>query len=74
MTIRTLSEATARLEESVRNTSLDIKTPADLYDLYEMTAIQILDSNFDYFEDGVLEEHLLTILNEKFRQLLGSPL
>lgn len=39
-----------------------------------MTAIQILDSNFDYFEDGVLEEHLRTILNEKSRQLLGRAL
>lgn len=74
MTIRTLSEATARLEEAVRHTSLDIHTPTDLYELYEMTAIQILDSNFDYFEDGVLEEHLRTILNEKSRQLLGRAL
>ncbi|KEA63902.1 hypothetical protein ADIMK_1919 [Marinobacterium lacunae] len=72
MTIRSLAEASARLEEAVMNASIVIETPTDLYDLYEMTAIQILDSNFDAFPDGVLEGHLRSILEEKAIQLLGS--
>lgn len=74
MPIRSLSEASARLEEAIMKASIDIETPMDLYELYEITAIQILDSNFLYFEEGVLEEHLRTVLQEKSRVLLGhSP-
>lgn len=58
MTIRTLSEASARLEEAVKATSGDCHTAQDLYDCYEMVAIQILDSNFEAFPDGELELYL----------------
>jgi len=71
MPIRSLSEASARLEEATMNTTAYINDPIDLYEAYEMNAIQILDSNFDYFPDGVLEQHLRSILNEKAIFLLG---
>lgn len=74
MTIRSLSEVSARLEKAVMQTSIPIETPADLYELYEITAIQILDSNFDAFPEGVLEEHLINILLKKQKLLLGKVL
>ncbi|MBK7729681.1 MAG: hypothetical protein IPJ33_14635 [Gammaproteobacteria bacterium] len=43
MTIRTLAEVGARLEEAVRSLPGD---GHDLFDRYEMVAIQILDSEF----------------------------
>ncbi|MBR9890000.1 MAG: hypothetical protein GYB20_20150 [Oceanospirillales bacterium] len=58
MTIRTLPEASARLEEAVKASSGDRHSAQDLYDCYEMVAIQILDSNFENFPEGELELYL----------------
>ena len=58
MTIRTLAEASARLEEAIKASSGDCHTAQELYDCYEMVAIQILDSNFEAFPDGELELYL----------------
>jgi hypothetical protein len=59
-----LAEVRARLEEAVAALPGDpaTATPQDIYDQYEMLAIEILDSEFDQFEDGLLEHHLQTFL------------
>ena len=66
MNIRSLAEVGARLEEAV---SGDTSTPQELYERYEMLAIQILDSEFDNYADGILEEYLLGYLNSKRLEL-----
>lgn len=72
MCIRTLAEALDRLERGVFNNIDDIDTPEDLYNKYEMTAISILDSNFDAFPDEELELFLKYYLAFKAEQLLGE--
>jgi hypothetical protein len=44
-------------------------TPQEQYVLYEAIAIQILDSEFDEYEEGVLEEYLVTFLDKKVKSL-----
>ena len=58
MTIRTLAAVGARLEKAVSALPGEAANPADLYDRYEMLATQILDSEFEDYLDGVLEEYL----------------
>lgn len=71
MCIRTLAEVVVRLERGTIEYIDDIETPQDLYDKYEMTAISILDSNFDQFPDHELEIFLKHYLAFKAEQLLG---
>lgn len=71
MCIRTLAEVVVRLETAVMINIDHIDTPQDLYDHYEMTAISILDSNFDDFPDNELEIFLKHYLTLKEKELLG---
>ena len=73
MTIRTLAEVGARLEEAVRGLPGEITSNADLYDRYEMVAIQTLDSEFMDHAPGALEEYLATFLQDKQTELGLSP-
>ena len=73
MIIQSLSEVRSRLEETVRqNTSADI-SPLDMYDCYERVAISILESEFEYYPDGLLEDYLRTFLKWKALELLNGP-
>lgn len=71
MTIRSLAEVGARLEETALKLSGDLNS-ADTYETYESLAIQILDSEFDNYGDGILEEYLLAYLKLK-RMELNRP-
>ena len=62
MTTRSLAEVGVRLEKAVSALPGEAANPADLYDRYEMLATQILDSEFEDYLDGVLEEYLMTYL------------
>ena len=73
MTIRTLAEVGARLEEAVRGLPGELTSNADLYDRYEMVAIQTLDSEFMDHPPGALEEYLATFLQDKQAELGLSP-
>lgn len=70
MTIRTLAEVGARLEETVRSLPGD---GHDLFDRYEMVAIQILDSEFPDFAPGLLEHYLSAYLDLKRLELGSGP-
>lgn len=67
---RDLSEVSARLEQAYANSKDETMTPQEQYDLYESIAIQILDSEFDEYEEGLLEEYLVMFLECKRRDLL----
>ena len=67
---RDLSEVSARLEQAYANGKEDALTPQEQYDLYESIAIQILDSEFDEYEEGLLEEYLMAFLKQKRKELL----
>jgi len=73
MTIRSFAEVGARLEKAVSALPGEAATPADLYDRYEMLATAILDSEFENYEYGMLEEYLMTYLYLK-RLELNIPL
>jgi hypothetical protein len=70
MTIRTLAEVGARLEETVKGLPGD---GHDLFDRYEMVAIQILDSEFPDFAPGLLERYLSIYLDLKRLELGSEP-
>jgi hypothetical protein len=67
---RDLSEVSVRLEHAYADSKDDAMTPQEQYDLYESIAIQILDSEFDEYEEGVLEEYLMVFLESKRKKLL----
>jgi hypothetical protein len=67
---RDLSEVSARLELAYANCKEEFMAPQEQYDLYESIAIQILDSEFDDYEEGALEEYLVTFLEQKRKELL----
>ena len=67
---RALSEVSARLEKTYADCKEEGMTPQEHYDLYESIAIQILDSEFDDYEEGVLETYLLALLEQQRRALL----
>lgn len=73
MDMRPLAQVGVRLEEAVSTLPGEAANPADLYDRYEMLAIAILDSEFEDYEYGMLEEYLMTYLYLK-RLELGIPL
>jgi hypothetical protein len=62
MTIRDIAEVRTRLESAVAGLAGEPADAADLYDLYEQIAIQILDSEFDGYPPGLLQEYLMTLL------------
>ena len=67
---RDLSEVSVRLEQAYANGKEATMTPQEQYDLYESIAIQILDSEFDAYEEGGLEEYLVVFLKQKSKELL----
>jgi hypothetical protein len=67
---RALSEVSVRLEQAYADSKEEIMTPQEQFDWYESIAIQILDSEFDEYEEGVLEEYLMAFLESKRRELL----
>jgi hypothetical protein len=73
MTIRSFAEVGVRLEKAVEALPGEAANPADLYDRYEMLATAILDSEFENYEYGMLEEYLMTYLYLK-RLELNIPL
>ncbi|MFT6908761.1 MAG: hypothetical protein ACJAS1_005465 [Oleiphilaceae bacterium] len=62
---RDLSEVSVRLELAYANSKEATMTPQEQYDLYESIAIQILDSEFDEYEEGALEGYLVAFLEHK---------
>jgi hypothetical protein len=66
---RELSEVSVRLELAYADSKEATMTPQEQYDLYEAIAIQILDSEFDVYEEGVLEAHLVMFLESKRKAL-----
>ena len=66
---RELAEVSVRLELAYANCKEVTMTLQEQYDLYQSIAIQILDSEFDEYEEGVLEEHLVVFLECKRKQL-----
>lgn len=69
MTIRSLAEVSARLEEAVTALPVRATTPAELFDHYEEVAIQVLDSEHTNYIPGALEEYLSTYLYLKQLEL-----
>ncbi len=59
---RDLSSVATRLEAAVIGLSTEPASADDLYAVYEMIAVQILDSEHQDFPDGVLEAYLLGYL------------
>ena len=66
---RELSGVSARLELAYANSKEATMTPQAQFDLYESIAIQILDSEFDEYEEGRLEEYLVAFLDKKVKSL-----
>lgn len=64
-----LAEVGVRLEESVQRVANTAMTPLELYQCYEMTAIQILDSDFHQFEGDTLQDYLMRYLELKRGEL-----
>ncbi|EED30560.1 hypothetical protein NOR53_556 [gamma proteobacterium NOR5-3] len=73
MTIRSLAEVGARLEEAVALLPGSPSSPQDLYDRYEEMAIAILDAEFDEHPPGVLEAYLMAYLRMKELELRVTP-
>jgi hypothetical protein len=67
---RELSEVSVRLELAYAYSKEEAMTPQEQYDLYEAIAIQILDSEFDEYKEGLLEEYLVAFLEQKRKELL----
>ncbi len=69
MTIRSLAEVGARLEEAVSLLPGEPADPAETFDRYESVAIAILDSEHTDFTPGLLEEYLQTLLYKRQLEL-----
>lgn len=65
MTKKSLADVRVRLEKSFNELAKESATSKEKYELYEYLAIQILDSEFDDFEEGELEEFLADFLGSK---------
>jgi hypothetical protein len=68
-TIKEITAVGIRLEEAVKALSADADSPKNKYDLIEMLAVQILDSEFDNFDEGILAQYLLNYLTSKRLEL-----
>ncbi len=73
MTIRNLAEVGAHLEKAVSGLQGEPTDTAEIYERYESVAIAILDSEFDDFEPGLLEEYLQQTLYLKRLELGQEP-
>ena len=71
---RKLAEIDVRLEEAVASLPGEPANPAELYDRYEMVAIQILDSEAGDYAPGVLQEYALALApRSEPARALASP-
>lgn len=64
-----LAEIGARLEEAVKRVATASMTPLELYQCYEMTAIQLLDCHFHQFTGDALQDYLMQYLGQKREEL-----
>ena len=62
MTHRDIAEVRARLEKAVAGLPGDPVDSADLFERIEQVAIQILDSEFEDYAPGMLQELLMSYL------------
>ena len=69
MTIRSLAEVGARLEEAAGLLPGKPANPAESFDRYESVAIAILDSEHTDFTPGLLEEYLQTLMYKRQLEL-----
>jgi len=69
MTIRSLAEVGARLEEAVSLLPGVAADNAEVYERYESVAIAILDSEHTDFPPGVLQEYLHTLMYKRQLEL-----
>jgi hypothetical protein len=69
MNICSLAEVRLRLEQVVAGPPAPGSNAADLFDRYEEIAIQVLDSEFNNYKPGALEEYLETYLYLKQLEL-----
>jgi hypothetical protein len=69
MTIRNLAEVRTRLEKTVTTLPVQATNAAELFDLYEEVAIEVLDSEFGNYPVGALEDYLQRYLYLKRLEL-----
>ena len=69
MTIRSLAEVGARLEEAAELLPGEPADPQETFDRYESVAIAILDSEHTDFTPGQLEDYLKTLLHKRQLEL-----
>ena len=69
MTHRNLAAVSARLEEAVSSLPVRATNAAELFNHYEEVAIQVLDSEFNNYTPGELQEYLETYLYLKQLEL-----
>jgi hypothetical protein len=62
MTIRDIAEVRSRLEEAVTGLLGEPANAAELFERTEELAIQILDSEYDWYPPGHLQELLMSYL------------
>jgi len=74
MTIRNLAEVRTRLEEAVAGLPGEPAGPAEIFRRYEMVAIEVLDAQFNEFQNGILSEWLMSFLYMKQLELGLLPL
>ena len=67
--IRSLAEVRLCLEQAVAGPPPPGTDAADLFDLYEEIAIQVLESEFNNYTAGTLQEYLETYLYLKRLEL-----
>ena len=67
--IRNLAAISARLEETVTTLPVQATSAAELFDLYEEIAIEVLDSEFGQYPAGTLEDYLRRYLYLKRLEL-----
>jgi hypothetical protein len=67
--IRSLAEVSARLEQAVAGPPAPDTNATDLFNRYEEIAIQVLDSEFNNYTPGALQEYLETYLYLKQLEL-----
>ena len=66
---RSLEAVRTRLEDAVTGLPVQATNTAELFDLYEEVAIQVLDSEYANYPTGALEEYLKTYLHLKRLEL-----
>lgn len=66
---RSLAEVRTRLEDAVAGLPVQFTNNAELYDLYEAVAFQVLDSQEMNHKPGILEEYLMAFLQLKRLEL-----